>query len=755
MDRISSEEIKDIMSRYTHKISDELGVEETIADVNREPIRTREYTQFKSEYLPKHMNLYEKMCKIAEGILSVKPDPKKEEEYLEAIDICHLDVTPVGVVSFAILGPLALMLFGLLVSLVIPILLGGEAQLFFTAFFVMIALILMIPLNKLPQYLANNWRLKASNEMVLCIFYVVTYMRHTSNLEDAVAFAAEHLDPPLSLDFRKVLWNVETEKFSNIKESLEFYLSTWKKWNMEFIEAFHLIESSLYESSEDRRIGLLEKSLEVMLEETYEKMLHYAHNLQSPIMMLNMLGVVLPILGLVILPLVVAFMDGVKWFHLAMGYNVVLPLTLYFLTKSILTKRPTGYGDTDISETNPEVSKYKFIRFNLFGKEIQLSPLYLSVIVGAICLLISLSPLIIHLFNCNVDWGVPANSNTGFLILDNTPECDGVLADGVDYYLLGYREDISSGKTNGDVIGPFGLGATLASLFFPIAVGLSVGIFYRFKTKNVIKIREKAKLLEAEFASALFQLGNRLGDGIPAEVAFSRVAEVMEGSISGNFFKTASLNITKLGMSVKEAIFNPRLGALVYFPSNLIESSMKVLVESSRKGPLIASQALLNVSQYIKQIHKVDERLKDLMADMIASLKSQIKFLSPTISAVVIGITSMITSILGKLSLQMAKLQTDGGSGAAGFAGGGLADMFKAGIPTFYFQIIVGTYVVQLIYILTILVNGIENGSDSLGERYALGVNMVKGTILYVSLAFIVILIFNLIAGTILSSTMG
>ena len=62
-----------------------------------------------------------------------------------------------------------------------------------------------------------------------------------------------------------------------------------------------------------------------MLDETYEKMLHYAHNLKGPITTLHMMGVILPILGLVILPLVVSFMSEVKWYHLFMLYNVALP----------------------------------------------------------------------------------------------------------------------------------------------------------------------------------------------------------------------------------------------------------------------------------------------------------------------------------------------------------------------------------------------------------------------------------------------
>ena len=117
----------------------------------------------------------------------------------------------------------------------------------------------------------------------------------------------------------------------------------------------------MYETSESRRLNSLDKALDVILDETYEKMLHYAHNLQSPITMLHMLGIILPILGLVILPLVVAFMENAKWYHIATIYNVTLPIAVYFLGKNILSRRPTGYGENDISEENPELKRYKNI----------------------------------------------------------------------------------------------------------------------------------------------------------------------------------------------------------------------------------------------------------------------------------------------------------------------------------------------------------------------------------------------------------
>jgi hypothetical protein len=263
-------------------------------------------------------------------------------------------------------------------------------------------------------------------------------------------------------------------------------------------------------------------------------------------------------------------------------------------------------------------------------------------------------------------------------------------------------------------------------------------------------IRDKTKKLENEFASALFQLGNRLGDGLPAEIAFSKVATTMEGSISGDFFTMVSTNVRKLGLSVQDAIFNPKTGALIYFPSNLIESSMKVLVESVKKGPKIAAQALTNISRYIKEIHKVNERLKDLLAEIISSMKSQIKFLAPAISGIVVGITAMITSIIGNLGPLLKKATEGGGEGGAGMSN--MSDLFGDGIPTYHFQIVIGLYVIEMIYIMTIITNGIENGSDKLSERYNLGKNMMKSVIMYSIISLIVMVVFNLVAGSIMNS---
>ena len=706
---------QDLVARYKEKLQSELGLSKLGPS---ERTFTREYKTFKSEAMPRHLTIYEKACNFCGKLLKIKVKQEKAAQLQESIDICHLNITPSGTIALSYLLPSAILLFGVVFSLLV-------GSLFFVMLFVLFALVLIVILGKLPSFLANNWRMKASNQMVLCIFYVVTYMRHTSNLENAIEFASGHLSPPLSLDLKKVIWDVEAGKYESVKDSLDKYLETWKKWNNEFVEAFHLIESSLYETSEDRRLSMLDKSLDVILTETYEKMLHYAQNLKSPITMLHMMGVILPILGLVILPLIVSFMENIRWWHIATLYNIILPVSVYYLGKSILSKRPTGYGDVDIAELNPELKKYKNIIVNIGGFELKIQPIFICALIGIGLALLAATPLLLHMIN-------------------PSPSFDINLPFGIK--LLEYRE---SNTIPGKIIGPFGLGASLISLFFPLALAFSIGLYYKLRTKNIIAIREKTKKLEDEFASSLFQLGNRLGDGLPAEIAFQKVASVMGDTTSGRFFKIVATNITKLGMSVKEAIFNPKTGALVYFPSAIIQSSMQVLIQSVKKGPTIAAQALMNISRYIKEIHKVNERLKDLMADVISDMKSQIYFLTPAISGVVIGITSMITYILGALS---GNIQTLGTSELGGKITD-IASLFGDGIPTYYFQAVIGIYVFQIVFLLTQLSTGIENGADKLSTDYSLGQNLIRSVVLYCLISAAVMLIFNVIASRIVTVT--
>lgn len=697
------EDVKDILERYEKRL------EGVIDSYSPGETFSREYNLFREEALEKTVSSYENLCNFSERLIKIRVNEDDEKELMKSIDICHLNITPSGVMSFASIVMLSFLLLGVIVGVVSFVL--GELMLALPLLLMITGFVLLKPLTKYPHYLANKWRLEASNQMVLCILYIVMYMRHTSNLERAIKFSAEHIGPPLSLDLRKIFWDVETQRYATIIDSLENYLKSWRKWNLEFIESFHLIEGSLYEAEESRRIAVLEKGLQVMLESTYDKMMHYAHNLKSPITTLHMLGVILPILGLIILPLMGTFL-GVKWYHLAIVYNLILPVMVYYIGMNLLAKRPTGYGQRDILKDNPEYEKYQYA---LIGGA-KVDPLLPALFIGGILCLIGLLPILLHLTDPNFD-----------MVIFGSP-------------LLEYRESGSG------LIGPFGIGAAVLSLFIPLGIALGMGTYYRLKTVRLIKIREETKALEREFAGSLFQLGNRIGDGLPVELAFGKIAENMKGTPTGTFFNMINRNLAEGGMGVQSAIFDEKRGAMLYFPSSLIESSMEVLLESSRKGYDVVSKSLISISVYFDRINKVNERLKDLLADIISSMKAQVSFLTPMIAGIVVGIGSMITTIIGKLAIQLSELSM--GEEMGGVSGEGLLSMFPPDkiIPPYFFQIVVGIYVLEIIFVLTVLANSIENGVDNLNRRYTLGKNLYIGVPLYCVIALAITIVFNMLA---------
>ena len=715
-------DVNRIIKKYEGKLGGQLGTQE-----NQElEAFSREYSIFKKEFLAKGLTKYENYCRKAENIIKVEPGKKDLPRLEMAIETAHLDVSPMGVMSFAVLTGIFVVFLGLLIG-VLSFAFTGTIKIFFPLFFILIGIIGVIPLSKLPIFLANKWRLKASNQMVLCILYVVMYMRHTSNLEHAIRFAAQHIGMPLALDLRKVFWDIETGKFHTIKESIDSYLENWRGYNDEFIESFHLIESSLYETTEDRRVELLDKALNVILEGTYERMLHYAHDLKSPITILHMLGVVLPILGLVVFPLLSAFAGGViKWYHLAMLYNIILPMIVFFVGTNILAKRPTGYGEAEIDINSPQFKQYRFYRLKLGVKEVLINPLYLVLPILFVFLLFGFLPLLIFWANPTYDLEI------GTLRL-------------LDYKCTGEQ-----------CTGPYGLGALILSLLIPLGIALAMGLYYKIKTKELIKIRNETVRLEKEFSGSLFQLGNRIGDGLPVEIAFSKVAENMKGTTTGSFFSAVIANVAKLGMGLRDALFDSERGAVWFFPSNIIEGSMKVLIEGAKKGPQIVARSLISISDYINRVRNINERLRDLLADVVSSMKGQVGFLTPIIAGIVVGIGSMITNIIGLLGEQLTGT-TAGATGELGPAiSPALVQVFNIQdvMPPFYFQLVVGLYVVQITIILTILSNGIENGFDKIMGENSLGKNLFIASIFYFIVSVIVILIFNTLAAGILATTL-
>ena len=664
---------------------------------------SKSYKKFQKESIHEFSS-YERWCKSLGNFFTLKVGEKDKAQISRAIEIAHLNVSPSEVVVFSTVL-LFLTMFGGMLLFTGIWLISGAFSLMFLFFTFLFGIFLFLYSSKTPERLAMKWRLKASSQMVPAILYIVIYMKHTSNFEKAMAFASEHLQSPLADDFRKIFWDVEVGRFSTIKDSVDNYLTGWKDYSLEFVEAFHLIESSLYESEESRRVLILEKSLQVILDGVYDKMLKYTHNVKAPLTNIYMLGIILPTLAIAILPLASTMVGGaIKWYHVLLVFNILIPFLVLYMTEKVMMERPGGYGETSLLEKNPLYSKYKDNGSYVKG-----------FFMGLPFMLVGLIPFLWRYTNIPIWLGMARDYSWSEIGLS----------------FMGSSTIFGIVGPGGILYGPSGSLALILSLFIPVGVTIMFVVAFRTKTEEILVARNQYKEVEKEFTSSLFQLGNRIGDGLPAEIAFARTAESTKGTATEGFFRIVNENIQQLGMSLERALFDVKRGAVIFYPSQLVATSMKILVESVKKGLKVAARSLMSISEYVKNIKKINMRLNDLLADIVSDMKSNMTFLAPLLSGIIVGLTGMITTILGGLS-QMFE------SGAAGDAMGGgniggMLGMFDVTlmIPTYWLQIVIGFYIMEIVFILTSTLVTIESGRDVLQTTAETGKNLKRAMTLY------------------------
>lgn len=726
----------DIIKKYSQKLESQMNVYEP-EDFPEN--FSGEYQRFRGEMTPE-LSTYERWAKSLGNIIKVKVSEKDKRNVEKYLVEAHLDVNASQALTLSLLSMLAIFFVAVLLTVAIYLvkfptgLSTPGANLSDLVLFLFLGIIASMFVfyytYTMPKRLANSWKLQASAQMVPAILYIVVYMKHTSNLERAIRFASQHLEGPLAMDLRKVFYDVEIGKYSTIKQSLEIYLNGWKDYSPEFVEAFHLIESSLYEPNEARRIEILERSLQVILDGVYEKMLKYSREIRSPLTNLYMLGIILPTLGLALLPLASTLLQGlIRAPHVFVLFNIIIPFAVFYMVSEVLFKRPGGYGETSTLELNPDYAHYKSKK-----------PWLVAFLIAFPIFLIGLIPFILQ---------IPGFADSLGLEKDYTFAQVGLS-------FLGDTKLFDFQIFEGNTTGPFGMAAVLLSLLIPLSIAVFLFVAYSQKTKYLIQSRDDTKQLEKEFANSLFQLGNRLGDGTPAELAFGKVAYSTQGQKSAAFFSLVSSNIQQQGMSVESAVFDKKRGAITYYPSALIATSTRILVESVKKGLQIAARSLMSISQYVKNIDKINQRLQDLLAEIVSDMKSNMVFLAPLLAGIVVGLSGMITFILNKLQ-SLTDLAGEGGAAAGLGSFGDIVSIFQVNtmIPPYFIQLSIGIYLIEIIFILTGALVTVDSGKDPLRTKYDLAKNLKRGIFLYIVTAFVSLTALTVLAGVALSGAFG
>jgi hypothetical protein len=68
-------------------------------------------------------------------------------------------------------------------------------------------------------------------------------------------------------------------------------------------------------------------------------------------------------------------------------------------------------------------------------------------------------------------------------------------------------------------------------------------------------------------------------------------------------------------------------------------------------------------------------------------------------------------------------------------------------IPPYWLQLVVGIYLVEIIYVLSVTLVSVESGVDELREKSEIAKNMKAGILLYIITAIAASLVLSMLAG--------
>lgn len=647
--------------------------------------------------------IYERLCFAASRIIKIEPDKKSAAKLQEAIDFAHLHITPGQVFSLAIVFVIAvaiptfvLMVTGALGTALAeegkpPALPGIDLSMGLFTLLTMIPVAYYIYIY--PLHLKKRYEMAVGSDMVSAILYMVVYMRNVPSLEGAVDFAARNTTGPLANELRKLMWDVRVGNFLSVEEALLDYAHKWKE-NKEFVESIELLISATKQAGA-RSLSMMDEAVRIILQGNRESSRHYVQNLKMPIAVIHAMGLILPVMGLVMFPIIAIFLS-VSAGPLFLVYDVVLPLLIFFFMVRALEGRPATYSKIDVTG-HPDIPPPG--KFFVGKGKVRTATTAWPVGFAISAVLLLLGTLI-------------------FLVSAVCTTADGEQVC-VDAVVLGTPEK------------PIVTLKIVSAMVVTLGLALGPAAYFLLVSKDSVSTRKSVRQIEVEFQEALFQLGNSVGGGRPIETAMTESMKRMEGMKIKDMFSRAAFNMQRFGMTFEQAFFDKKYGAITYYPSVLIKSVVKAVVESTKKGVRTAGTAMIAISKYLRGLHQTQEEVSASLSDVTHSLKFQAYALSPLISGIIATMAVIIIKILEELAEKTAAIGTAGAPGATGIGSIALISG-KLVITPFEFIFVVSVFLIESLYLLSFLTSGIESGEDFIGRAQYTGYTLIVGTAAYI-----------------------
>jgi hypothetical protein len=606
-------------------------------------------------------------------------------EYEEILTFTGLDVEPYAILLFAytcaFLAFLVVFVFDLSILCSYGFFLGNIDGVTIALMGIVLVAVPIVVMNlcaNYPKTHAKYLQIHSLGDIPEILSYLVMYLKLVPNLENSVKFAAAESSTTLASDLRKLVWDMEIRVYHGIDDAIISFAEQWGRWSEYFKRSLHLIRSSIQERDEASRIITLDRALDVSLEGTKETMNVFANRLHQPTVILYSVGIMIPLSLVAMLPAAGLVGMRITIVQIFFIYDIILPLFILLYTRKILLLRPATFNPPSIPPDHPDLlginKRRRFMFASLIGGTLALP--------GVFFLLV---PILFPKGSSNAFFEFIADSN------------------GLNSYFP-------------------------VTLFFIWGAATTVTLYSLSVYRPYKKVRDEMKQMEKEFSDALYILGKRISEEKSPEESFLYAAQTMEGAQIAEVFRQTSYNLTAMHTNLHDALYSDEFGSLQHVYSDRIKAILRLFVEGTQKSQRAVSASLIRIADHLKQLQGVENKIKDMLYELTSTLRSTVTVFAPLIAGVTLAITTLITRILASLSWNMPEETiTDLSPSFSGISEAFIVENVR---PE-YFVLVIGIYLVELVFLLTRFTNGINEGDDKATYMYSLGKNMPMAIIVF------------------------
>ncbi len=655
-------------------------------------------------------SFYEKLCKFSYKFLKVKCPNFLRKKLHEPIFLSDMKITPDHVFSLSITSfILSFFIFFWLSFIDFP----STLVLLIFPFFI------VYNVFTYPQFHSEVIRIRAGNEIISIILYIVTYLSLNPVFEKAIEFAASRCHGPLGNDLKKVIWDIESGKYDNIEKALAIYTRKWTLWNEEFVNSLALLRLIEIQATLDDRNEILRTAVERTMRNATNKMEEYAFNLKMPSMMVLLFGITMPLIGLIMFPMISIFLThAVNPLYIGLGYTVFLPFFLWWFLYRLISKRPATYSH---SEKIEEVQPRKYIEIKKLNLKIPI--VLIAFFIGFLITI----PGIIYYIELASDHYLIFSRYSGQKAINEWG----------NYCLSKYEPAVMVRDTFKAMTLIWGIGAFVFLLTY-------------LKTKGPYEFDLYIRKLEEDFTEGLFELQTALKQNIPLEIAILKVSEQYkrlkrEKTPVAKFFAEFYQMLLKTGRPTQTVLFGKN-GLITNLPSSMIKNIMRIITSALYKGSVIASRVTKNIVTYLRRLREIEHIIKKSMAEIISNLTMAGGFISPVIAGIVASSSVVMVQLLQAVARVLKTIEDMYSLGTD--VGGSMSDTLglinlQSVMPPTLMQLIGGIYLIEIVIIISIFVTGIDRGFNKVYRDHMISNLIIKSMIWFTLVFFIMVLLFQ------------